>query len=239
MGRLILVRHGQASFLSDDYDRLSERGLEQSRLLGQFWSRNGVAFSRAISGPRRRHQETAGAVVAAYGDAGVAFPEVEVAPALDEFDWDGLMQYASLHLLKAHPRLLELHGVLQHAVDNAARRRAIQKYMEALMALWVRGEFESSTIESWPEFCARVYGAIAELTAEADSGANVVVFTSGGTAAVVVQRALDHASEKTLELIWTLRNGALVEFLFTRERFSLGSFNDVPHLPDPAYWTYR
>ena len=42
MSRLFLVRHGQASFLSDDYDRLSPLGLEQSRRLGQHWLQAGI-----------------------------------------------------------------------------------------------------------------------------------------------------------------------------------------------------
>ena len=36
MANLFLVRHGQASFGADDYDRLSPTGHEQSRLLGEY-----------------------------------------------------------------------------------------------------------------------------------------------------------------------------------------------------------
>jgi len=35
MGVVLLVRHGQASFGADDYDVLSETGIEQSRMLGR------------------------------------------------------------------------------------------------------------------------------------------------------------------------------------------------------------
>ena len=34
MSELIIVRHGQASFLSGNYDQLSERGALQSQRLG-------------------------------------------------------------------------------------------------------------------------------------------------------------------------------------------------------------
>ena len=37
MSVLLLVRHGQASWGSADYDVLSDRGHEQSRLLGRHW----------------------------------------------------------------------------------------------------------------------------------------------------------------------------------------------------------
>ena len=38
MGTIYLVRHGQASFGSDDYDQLSPLGEEQSWHLGQWLS---------------------------------------------------------------------------------------------------------------------------------------------------------------------------------------------------------
>ena len=37
MSMLHLVRHGQASFGADDYDKLSELGWQQSRRLGEYW----------------------------------------------------------------------------------------------------------------------------------------------------------------------------------------------------------
>ncbi|MGH9676067.1 MAG: phosphoglycerate mutase family protein, partial [Candidatus Acidiferrum sp.] len=49
MGRLVLVRHGQASFLQQDYDKLSELGEKQSRLLGEYWVRHKTRFDRVCS----------------------------------------------------------------------------------------------------------------------------------------------------------------------------------------------
>ena len=56
MSHLTLVRHGQASFLADDYDQLSERGLVQSERLGKYWSSilNGP-FDLVVYGPAKRH----------------------------------------------------------------------------------------------------------------------------------------------------------------------------------------
>lgn len=42
MGILYLVRHAQASFLEQDYDKLSKLGKTQARLLGEYWARRGV-----------------------------------------------------------------------------------------------------------------------------------------------------------------------------------------------------
>ena len=39
MAEILMVRHGQAAFGTDDYDRLTEVGWEQSRLLGDYFAR--------------------------------------------------------------------------------------------------------------------------------------------------------------------------------------------------------
>ena len=52
MSHIILVRHGQASFLERDYDKLCANGEKQATLLGEYWSRRGVNPGVAYSGPR-------------------------------------------------------------------------------------------------------------------------------------------------------------------------------------------
>ena len=37
MAEIVMVRHGQAAFASDDYDRLTDIGWEQARLLGEYF----------------------------------------------------------------------------------------------------------------------------------------------------------------------------------------------------------
>ena len=53
MSVLYLVRHGQASFGRENYDRLSKRGVEQARIVGDYFIRTGLrfdAYSGASSG---------------------------------------------------------------------------------------------------------------------------------------------------------------------------------------------
>ena len=59
MGVVLLVRHGQASFGTDDYDVLSETGWEQARLLGAWLAGRGVTPDVVVRGGMRRHRETA------------------------------------------------------------------------------------------------------------------------------------------------------------------------------------
>jgi len=44
MGILFLVRHAQASFLEQNYDKLSALGETQARHLGEYWTRRKIVL---------------------------------------------------------------------------------------------------------------------------------------------------------------------------------------------------
>ena len=58
MAELLIVRHGQASFGADDYDKLSEVGHEQSRLAGAALREAGWQPDRLVTGTLRRQKDT-------------------------------------------------------------------------------------------------------------------------------------------------------------------------------------
>lgn len=59
MGSIYVVRHGQAAFGTDDYDRLTEIGFAQSRLLGSYFAARKIHFDAVFTGTLRRQSETA------------------------------------------------------------------------------------------------------------------------------------------------------------------------------------
>jgi broad specificity phosphatase PhoE len=72
MGAIYLVRHGQASFGSADYDQLSGRGYAHSTVAGAELRRRGVTFSEARTGSLARQRDTAAAALAELDGALVA-----------------------------------------------------------------------------------------------------------------------------------------------------------------------
>ncbi len=58
MGKLYLVRHGQASFGAADYDNLSDLGRQQSQRLGEYWRSKGQTFDAILVGTLNRHAQT-------------------------------------------------------------------------------------------------------------------------------------------------------------------------------------
>src|SRR5699024_2213812 len=89
--RLFLVRHGQASLGTDDYDRLSERGHRQAARVAARLAGPVARGAGLWSGTLRRHNQT----LAPLAHARAA--DVERSEDLNEFSTQGLMRVALEH----------------------------------------------------------------------------------------------------------------------------------------------
>ncbi len=238
MSVLALVRHGQASFFADDYDRLSPVGESQARRLGAYWARLGDPFSEVYVGPRHRQRQTGELVGAECRRAGLPWPEPVVLEELDEYDLAGLLDRLAPALAERDRTFDDLIGAHRRSEGEPERIRTFQRMFERLLTHWLVGPTVES-VESWPAFRDRVGRGLDRITAQADRGRRVAAFTSGGFIGSAVARALGAPGRTALELSWRLRNGSLSHLMFTPGRLSLDDFNTIPHLPDPAEWTYR
>jgi broad specificity phosphatase PhoE len=239
MGHLFLVRHAQASFLSSNYDRLSSLGEQQARSLGEHWAHRRFRLDRAVCGPAVRHRDTARIVGEAYQSAGLPVPPVVVAPEFDEFQGEAVLSAALPKLMDGNETVRALNQAMQQASSDTEKRTSFERLFEAVITSWVDGQFVVDSVESWPAFCERVNRGLETFLSQAQRGETSVIFTSGGPIAVVVQRSLRLAQSDTLKIAWMSRNSSYTEFLFSRERLTLSSFNAFPHLPDDRMLTYR
>ena len=239
MGRIFLVRHGQASFGENNYDKLSATGESQARLLGEYWAERRMQWDRVITGPRVRQKDTAAIVGEAYRKAGLGFPDPEVLPAFDEYHGDAVLERGLPGLVARDAEVQQLYEAFESSGSAGARMRNFQKLFEAVIGRWVEGEIPLDGIESWADFCARVQQGLTEVVAGDGRGRQVAIVTSGGPISVAMQRALELTAQNTLRVAWMVRNCATSEFLASGARFTLSSFNEVPHLDDAALLTYR
>jgi len=242
MSHIILVRHGQASFLGQDYDKLCANGQEQARLLGEYWSRRGLIFSSASSGPRLRQRETARIVADAYRRAGVDFPETVVMCEFDEYQAEAVLRECLPQLLQVNPEIQELRRAYEHSKESSVsgeRRKTFQKLFEAVISKWVAGDVSADGIESWNDFCLRVERGLLRVVRDTPLTASVVIFTSAGAIGAAMRWALHLSSADMLQVIWMSRNASFSEFLASGERFTLSMFNAHPHLDGDGLLTYR
>jgi broad specificity phosphatase PhoE len=239
MGFLTLVRHGQAHSFEKDSDRLSETGEEQARALGRFWIRRGTVFNEVYSGTLVRQRRTAEITGKCFIEAGLNWPEIQMMPELNEYDSDGMINRLVPAMAERDASFRQLLAAFEQNKNTPERNRNFQKMFEVVTSAWLRGEFEVDGVESCASFRSRVRGTIQRIVGAEGSGRQIAVFTSGGVIGLTVQTTLDAPDDKALEINWRVRNCSLTEFVFSKDRLSLDSFNTTPHLDDPALWTYR
>jgi broad specificity phosphatase PhoE len=239
MGRLFLVRHAQASFLSQNYDQLSELGETQSRFLGEYWAHHRVVFDRVATGPAKRHQKTAQIVGEVYRRGGLRFPESDILADFDEFHGEAVLSQSLPQLLAHNAKIRELHDGLQSSSAETDKRANFQRLFEAVISMWAHEEIAPQNVETWQEFCARVNSGLTSFLANGRKSEVVALFTSGGPLSVVVQRALHLSAQDTLRVAWMARNSSFSEFLFSGDRLTLSTFNSFPHLDNDSLLTYR
>lgn len=226
-------------FMSEDYDRLSELGEEQSRKLAAFWVKHEIVFDACFCGPARRHTSTAEIAGQAVRDAGLAWPKVEILPELDEFDAFRVARVLTPVLVQSDPEIQRLNEIFRAAENTPDAGRHLQKLFEAVSRKWCSGAHDIPELESWPQFQQRVRTAIDNIRQASGRGQNIAVFTSAGVIAVTMSRVLDLEPKHGVEFVWLTRNGSFSEFLYSGARFSMHSYNSVPHFDDKLLLTYR
>jgi len=239
MGVAVLFRHAQASFLEPDYDKLSNLGEAQARLLGEYWARHRIVFDRACTGPCVRQKDTLAIVSGVYRTAGFPFPDPLVFQEFDEYRGQVVLDRGLPGLLEDDQVIRDLHAAFQSSTGSAERRATFQRLFEAIIGKWVREEICPPGVETWLEFCSRVNSGLTKCLSAGSRGERVAIFTSGGPIAVAMQRALQLSAESTLKVSWMSRNSSWSEFIYSGERFTLSSFNCHGHIDDAAMLTNR
>lgn len=217
MSQVYFVRHGQASFGTDNYDQLSALGHQQSRLLGEYFRQRNMQFDHILLGDMVRHRETAEGICAGMGLEGV---DMQVRPELNEFDFHSILQA----FLAQFP---------EQALPEKPAVADFFKRLRQGIILWSRGELEGDLPETWAEFEARML-RIREDIMQQCSG-KVLAVSSGGAIAMLVRQLLQAPSETMVELNLQTRNTALIHCVFNPRSMRLSSFNNLPHLDTPAH----
>jgi broad specificity phosphatase PhoE len=239
MGTLVLVRHGQASYGAADYDRLSERGVEQARALGRRWAEARFAPTAIYVGPMKRQRDTAALACETARAAGHPLPEPVELPELAEYPAFELLARFLPGYVQQHPELARMtDGTLTSADRHALMDRGFGLVIDA----WCNDQLDCGDIETFGGFIARVRAGLARMTAaHGDGGARVVAVTSGGPIGIALKLALALDAAATMRHWQLVRNASITELLWrsqSPEQLSLLTFNHVDHLA-PEMITFR
>ncbi len=214
MPAIYLLRHGQASFGTDDYDVLSDLGWRQADVAGRELVRRGVRSPVVVSGSLRRQWDTA--VIAAEA-LDVSPPVIDA--RFNEFD--------------AH-MAVDAHLGESGATEGMPSSE-FQRHLDAVLTEWMAGDNEQ-----WRQFTEGAYTALNELAASLPNGSDAVVVTSGGVTAVLAGRLLGADTQGVIAMNRVSVNTSITTVVAGSRGLSLVSFNDHAHvLHDRALLTNR
>lgn len=215
---LFLVRHGQASFGSADYDRLSDLGRTQSRWLGEYFRARGIRFKRAVAGTLKRQRDTAAELLAAMGD------EVPV------LEHAGLNEYHGEALYRAHT------GGRDPVEHQRADYNDYWRTFRAATTAWSEDRL-TGVPETWGDFGAR---ALAGLRLACEGLARedcALAVSSGGAISRAVAAIIGSPGAVAVEFNLQFRNSGFVEFIVSgagdAQKLRMVGFNAIPHLDTP------
>jgi broad specificity phosphatase PhoE len=214
VARLLLIRHGQASFGADDYDALSEIGHEQARTLGRSFAERGIRPALIVRGDMRRHDETAAGIV-----EGLKEPvETVVDSGWNEFDFH--------HVVTVH----------QPDFRTVTTARAFQEIFEAATARWCSGDHDAEYAESFTTFRERVTAALERLETHQD----IAVVSSGGPIAMAASLLTTGSAAGWAALNRVSVNTGVTKVISGSRGLSLSTFNEHTHVEaDRRLLTYR
>lgn len=227
MSELVFVRHGQASFGTDSYDKLSVAGIEQVRLLSRHWHDLGETFHHIYMGELQRQQETARELLTNVEEAGRT-PTVH--SGFNEYNGDPLIGI----YLREFPGLGDLDPTLRLPIRD---EKLFQKVFEFATSKWITNELrplpQDAGFEFWPDFKRRVHRAIDELMEKHQRGSRVLISTSGGVIALALQRVLGFPDDQVIATNWMVHNSSVSRIRYGNGKISLTLFNNIAHLEKP------
>lgn len=224
--RLCLVRHGQASLGTDDYDRLSALGLRQASRLGERIASDYAGTWQAWSGSLKRHRQTLSGMVSDR--------EGRIEPALNEYTVDQLIRAA---VSQAAELELSLPGDEAFA-DPKAYLATFLDWFPSVLDAWQQARLACEHNGPWAEFHRRVLSPVPDWQATLRSGSSAVVVTSAGVISTIVAELTGEDLDWQRELNIALYNASVTELTLDDDhRWQLSRLNCVEHLPNREWIT--
>lgn len=221
MTTIYLIRHGQASFGTNNYDQLSEKGYQQAQHLGQYLTQLLDHTPYIVTGSMQRHQQTAQNALQNFENF-----NMQQNAAWNEFDHEQVFaQYDPNFLNPEHLKAqIEQYGDI---------RLYLEHIFEGAIEQWTSGKYDEKYRESWLDFKHRVeVNALKQLCKEIEvhQPQSALAFTSGGVISVITGQLLGLSVQQTFALNWSIANTSMTVLQFKNGKLQLMSFNEYHYL---------
>ncbi|MEE2731172.1 MAG: histidine phosphatase family protein [Pseudomonadota bacterium] len=231
MAAIYLIRHGQASLHSENYDQLSPTGERQAVALGAALKQRGIQFDAVYAGSMRRHAQTAAGCLQAMDCA--------LAPTI----LDGFNEYDHEEVMARHrPEFSDHLSRSEYLAKHPNPNKAFQIEFELALHRWRMGEYDHEYAETWQHFSQRCTDALDHVRYNSGNAKSIAVFSSGGPISIATGSCLGLTDEHIAELSWSIINCSVTCLLFNSKKMTLRYFNDYSHFEyaeDKSLFTYR
>ncbi len=215
MSHIYLIRHGQASFGSENYDRLSDLGQRQARVIGEYFAAQGIKIARIIHGEMSRQQQTAEILAERSGFSGDLICHI----GANEFDSDYLVKH---YLPILAQQSLELAEILKKDGKWWSSDDNFELYFCALVDLWQSDE--NCPFESWQDFKSRCLECLNDVSTINNGAPNegiTILSTSGGLISVIMQSILKFDNKSFMDMNLTTNNASISEIIWPAKTANL------------------
>lgn len=234
MAAIYLIRHGQASFGKANYDQLSDKGIEQSQMLGRAWNSESSP-TLCFTGTMKRHSQTHQGFYDGQPNSTVL---PTVLSELNEFDHEEI-------LIKYNENWKNVEYMNQLYRQKPDPKASFNEDFVLAIKRWMSDKYPDEYNENWLQFKQRCLNGFEQVIEQSKQSTtkhdHIAVFSSGGTISVILANILGLNDLASLKLNQQIRNTSVSKILFSGNNISVDFFNNYSHLSasGSSWATYR
>ncbi len=225
---LYLIRHAQASYLSDNYDQLSDLGIEQAKALGKHLA-DTTRIDHLYIGPHHRQQQTAEEIQKAYNHQSKPIASPIFIPELKEHSGPATLREHKAKLIQKDPQCIQWH---QETVNNPETLRANSiKIFEYFIPKWMNNEFQSQDLEDFSSFRNEIAIGLKKVLNSKSPDSNSILVTSAGSISTIIAQLTNIQDTKMIaKLSFEIYNASITTLHFRNDSWQIQTLNFTDHL---------
>lgn len=217
MTTIYLIRHGQASIGTSNYDVLSANGRQQARVLGEHFAQLNLTFDQVISGTLQRQIDTASICT------GYQQQTLTQNPAFNEYHHAQIFEHYAA-------KLATQNETIAASLAKGHNEKLTYEVFALLMNAWAQDNDQQQNLESWSHFTGRIESGLSNVLTNADDARNIAIFTSGGVICTVLQKILEFPVNKIFEINWGIYNASISVVKVHHTSLRVSYYNNITHL---------
>lgn len=227
---LYLIRHAQASYLSDHYDQLSDLGIQQAKALGHFLS-NEIPIHQKYVGPHTRQRQTAECIQEAYQMINQDIPSPTYVPQLKEHSGPSTLHHHKSKLIQEDLQCTQWHT---EALEQPEKLRENSiKIFEYFIPQWMAGGYAVDGLEDFASFRKEIAQGLDMILQTKEPTQNTVLVTSAGSISAIMAELLDiEDTRKIAKLSFEVLNASVTNLELKEGNWKIVRFNQVDHMTD-------